>query len=225
MSQVAQVKNAEICIGYAFEEKMLLEQALTHPSASTKHYERLEFLGDALLSAYIATQLYMNFPGAREGELTKAKSSIVSGASLSKIAKSLGLSECLIFSEHTKEQNSRVIERVLEDTLEAIIGAIYCDGGLKPMASFIQRAFGDRLFQLNNISLSPKSALQEYVQEKSGVTPVYTLLKQSGKAHAPEFLVQVSAGKFGEARAWGRTKKEAESKAANELMTTLDNVK
>lgn len=217
-------------LGYRFSNLALLEQALTHPSASltrkdTTNYERLEFLGDSLLSAYVALSLFERFSDAREGELTQMKSSVVSGRSLAHAAHELGISDYIIFSNHTKEQNSRVIARVLEDVYEALVGAIYLDRGAAPMADFIDRTLASKIARPPLASSSPKAELQEYAQAKVHMTPHYSVLEKAGEDHAPSFYVQVTVDTLGEARAWGANKKEAEAKAAQRLLETLEEAK
>jgi ribonuclease III len=212
-------------IGYKFRNPNLLLQALKHRSfldisgeSRSDSNERLEFLGDAVLDLIASDYFYRTETQEDEGALTHLKSMIVSGAVLATQARKLGLGEFLLLSENEARSGGRYRDSILEDALEALIGALYLDGGIPPARQFIHRfILADTAKILTIKSLQNfKSILQEYAQGHGNEPPVYAVLEATGPDHDKRYLVEVRVnGKIlGQGR--GRSKKEAEQKAAAE---------
>ena len=209
---------------YRFNSESLLLAAITHPSAtegrSVKYsYERLEFLGDSILGAIVATLAFHEYHEIDEGGLTRIKVALVSGSSLSDVASHLGFADCIVFGLSEAGTGRRGLHSALENVYEATVAALYLDGGLDAAATFVKRTLIPRMsIDMAREPENPKSALQEKLQE-DGITPTYKLIDTQGPPHDRTFVAQVFAGDKGLAQGTGRTKKEAESQAAR---TTLE---
>jgi ribonuclease-3 len=209
-------------IAYKFRDENLLRLALTHPSVAHEsgvamaHNQRLEFLGDAVLSLVLTQKLYEQFPALDEGPLTKARAKLVNRQSLAGRARSLGLGAHLILSRGEEMSGGRDRESALADAYEAILGAIFLDGGFDAAREFIlgefAAAFGE-LTVLPSIE-NPKGELQELLQARSPQPPEYQTLQISGTDHDPLFECAVSHEGVELARGRGKNKKAAESEAA-----------
>ena len=205
-------------LGYQFKDVSLLQYALTHksaPAADMGHYERLEFLGDRVLGLEIATSLYHHFAKDDQGDLTKRFHALVRQDALVEVAKRLNLQNYMITSS-TGEIKSKV--SVLADVVEAIIAAIYLDGGQKPASQFIKAHLDITQTDPDAELENPKSALQEWALGKGYSLPVYHVLSTDGPAHAPVFTITVAVETIGQATAKGSSKKDAEKQAALQLM-------
>ena len=217
---------AESILGHEFADKHLLLAAITHPSAAEGHalddsYERLEFLGDSILGSMVAMRAYTSYPQLDEGGLTRIKVSLVSGSSLSKVAEDLGFGQFIIFGSSERGTGKRGLHSALENVYEAVVAALYLDGGPQCAEDFIDRTL------IVNMSLdmakepeNPKSVLQERLQE-GGVTPTYRLVETQGPPHDRTFVTQVFVGVNSLAKGVGRTKKESESQAAQSALKML----
>ena len=209
---------------YRFNSESLLLAAITHPSAtegrSVKYsYERLEFLGDSILGAIVATLAFHEYHEIDEGGLTRIKVALVSGSSLSDVASHLGFADCIVFGLSEAGTGRRGLHSALENVYEATVAALYLDGGLDAAVTFVKRTLIPRMsIDMAREPENPKSALQEKLQE-DGITPTYKLIDTQGPPHDRTFVAQVFAGEKGLAQGTGRTKKEAESQAAR---TTLE---
>ncbi len=209
---------------YRFNSESLLLAAITHPSAtegrSVKYsYERLEFLGDSILGAIVATLAFHEYHEIDEGGLTRIKVALVSGSSLSDVASHLGFADCIVFGLSEAGTGRRGLHSALENVYEATVAALYLDGGLDAAVTFVKRTLIPRMsIDMAREPENPKSALQEKLQE-DGITPTYKLIDTQGPPHDRTFVAQVFAGDKGLAQGTGRTKKEAESQAAR---TTLE---
>ena len=209
---------------YRFNSESLLLAAITHPSAtegrSVKYsYERLEFLGDSILGAIVATLAFHEYHEIDEGGLTRIKVALVSGSSLSDVASHLGFADCIVFGLSEAGTGRRGLHSALENVYEATVAALYLDGGLDAAVTFVKRTLSPRMsIDMAREPENPKSALQEKLQE-DGITPTYKLIDTQGPPHDRTFVAQVFAGDKGLAQGTGRTKKEAESQAAR---TTLE---
>ena len=218
--------EAERIIGHHFENEQLLLSAITHPSANEGRsvrysYERLEFLGDSVLGAIVASIAFNRFHELDEGGLTRIKVALVSGASLSEIAEGLGLADVIMFGSSEQGTGKRGLHSALENVYEAIVAALYLDAGVDEAVAFVERTLIPRMsLELANEPENPKSALQEKLQE-DGITPTYKLVETQGPPHDRTFVAQVFAGEQGLARGTGRTKKEAESQAAKSTLARL----
>ena len=213
-------------IRYRFNSESLLLAAITHPSAtegcSVKYsYERLEFLGDSILGAIVATLAFHEYHDLDEGGLTRIKVALVSGASLSEVAMNLGFADCIVFGLSEAGTGRRGLHSALENVYEATVAALFLDGGMDAAVAFVKRTLIPRMsIDMAREPDNPKSALQEKLQE-DGITPTYKLIETQGPPHDRTFVAQVFAGEQGLAQGTGRTKKEAESQAARSTLARL----
>ncbi len=218
---------AERILGRAFGDRELLRVALTHPSAVESRavegvYERLEFLGDAVLGFIICEEAYQRFPHMREGGMTRIKVSLVAGTVLSGVARDLGLADAIIVGESERGTGGRGLASALENAYEALTAALYLDGGIDVAREWVLSTLGPLITEdVAETPENPKSQLQELVQAK-GQSAAYTTLSEQGPPHDRAFTVAVDvAGKrLGEGT--GRTKREAEAAAAGAALRTLE---
>ncbi len=221
------VERAHSALGYRFSDLELLRRALTHPSlvssaGTGSAYERLEFLGDALLDAIVAEEIFIRFPEMREGEMTKLKATAVSGSSLERAARELGLEDAVLFGQSELRALRRGLASALEDVFEALVAAIYLDGGHHAARGFVLRTLGDRI-QPDAVAAReehPKSALQELLQA-SGRAVEYELRESAGPPHDPTFTVAVLVDGAVMGLGTGHSKKEAEGLAAAQALASL----
>lgn len=224
--QEEKLKQAESTVGHTFRDKQLLLSAITHPSAtegkSVKFsYERLEFLGDSILGSIVASIAFHRYPNLDEGGLTRIKVSLVSGTSLSKTADELGFADIIVFGSSETGTGRRGLHSALENVYEAVVAALYLDGGIGTAQEFVERTLIPRMsIELAKEPENPKSALQEKLQV-DGITPTYKLIETQGPPHDRTFISQVYAGDHALAQGSGRTKKEAESQAAKSTLARL----
>jgi ribonuclease III len=176
-------------LGYSFQNTALAEQALTHRSHGTSHNERLEFLGDAIVNFVIAEALFQRFPSTREGELTRMRATLIRTETLAAIAREFELGEYLRLGSGEMKSGGKRRESILADTLEALIGAIYLDGGIKACKQCVHAWFETRLQQVvpGEINKDPKTRLQEWLQARGRALPVYTLAATHGEEHNQQF--------------------------------------
>jgi ribonuclease-3 len=212
------IVDLETALGYRFERKALLDQALTHASAAsaggTASLERLEFLGDRVLGLAIASDLMRRFPDEDEGALARRLASLASGETLAGVARELGLAHFLRADSGVSEGG--VPSSVLEDVCEAVIGAIYLDGGLAPAAALIERLWAPLM--TDRPPNDAKTELQEWVQARRMALPVYRTVAAEGPPHAPVFTVEAAIEGLGPTRAEAGSKRAAERAAAEELL-------
>lgn len=204
-------------LGYAFRDEALLARALTHRSRSSRNYERLEFLGDSILSFIIADVLYDRFPQLSEGELTRLRATLVRRETLAILARELELGDCLDLGGGELKSGGFDRDSILADALEAVFGAIYKDGGIEVVREVVLRRYQSTLDSIdpNSISKDPKTRLQEYLQRKSLATPTYTVLELSGEPHLQRFVVECRVPGLTEAvRGEGGSRRHAEQAAA-----------
>ncbi|MCI8451953.1 MAG: ribonuclease III [Eggerthellaceae bacterium] len=224
--QRSKLDRAQEILGYAFQDEGVLLSAITHPSAtegkSVKFsYERLEFLGDSILGAIVASTAFHRFHELDEGGLTRIKVALVSGASLADVAAGLGFADVIVFGSSETGTGKRGLHSALENVYEAVVAALFLDGGLPAAVDFVERTLVPRMsLDMASEPENPKSALQEKLQE-DGITPTYKLVETQGPPHDRTFVAQVYAGDQGLARGVGRTKKEAESQAAKTTLARL----
>lgn len=212
-------------LGYSFKDESILIQSITHRSYLNEnadfpypHNERLEFLGDAVLELVVTEHLFVNYSNP-EGELTNWRAALVNAKTLAGIARQLEFEEFLLMSRgEAKDADSKARMYILANAIEAIIGAIYLDGGWDAAKSFIERNVLSHLkFILENqLHIDPKSKFQETAQELLGVTPSYKVLEETGPDHAKEFTVGVFLEKELVAVGKGTSKQEAQIAAAEE---------
>ncbi len=219
-------RKAEEIVGHRFKDEQLLLSAITHPSANEGRsvrysYERLEFLGDSILGAIVATHAFNRYHDLDEGGLTRIKVALVSGSHLSDIAQGLGLADVIMFGSSEQGTGKRGLHSALENVYEAIVAALFLDGGVETANAFVERTLiGSMSLDMAKEPENPKSALQEKLQE-DGITPTYKLVETQGPPHDRTFVAQVFAGDQGLAQGVGRTKKEAESRAAKSTLARL----
>lgn len=220
------LKNFEEKIGYQFSDEALLKCALTHKSCESvkEHNERLEFLGDAVLDLIIAETLYHQHSDLDEGKLDHMRATLVNGKSLASLSRKLEIERYLLVSESQQQHRPEHSSAMLEDALEALIGAIYLDGGFVATKSFVLRLFQAPIETVSETiaHANPKGRLQEWLQKKhSGATPEYTLLNESGPDHARAFEVAVEFDGKELGRGQGSSKKSAETVAAEQALKAL----
>ncbi len=211
-------------IGYAFSDQALLEQALTHRSAGSPHNERLEFLGDAILNFVIAEELYQRFAEAREGELTRLRASLVKGATLSALARELDLGAQLRLGSGELKSGGRGRDSILADAFEALVGAIYQDGGMEACRRFIGDAYEGPLAaaSLQRAVKDPKTRLQEWLQSRQVALPCYSVLVAEGDAHDQVFTVECRVdGLMVTTQGQGSSRRKAEQAAAQKALAQL----
>ena len=211
-------------LGYKFKNPTLLETALTHSSyaneCSLESNERLEFLGDAILGCVVAKVLYETFPDSTEGELSKLRSAIVSRANFARYAQVLKIDKQILLGKGEENTGGRDRNSNLAGTFEAIIGAIYIDGGYSKSFSIISKLVKNSLKD-EDIFADYKTKLQEVVQKKFHQVPKYKIIKEEGPPHDKKFHVQVKIASDIVGNGMGRNKKEAEQAAAREALNNI----
>lgn len=212
----------EARLGHTFRDKSLLEQALRHASAGTLSNERLEFFGDRVLGLVIAEKLYALFPGDPEGLLAMKLNALVRKEACAQAAEAAGLSEDLILAHSEARSGGRQKAVILAGACEAVIAALYLDGGKEAAGNFVERYWSEMFGALDRDMRDAKTALQEWAQSGAVKTmPLYRLLQREGPDHAPRFVVEVSAGDQEPATGEGRSKREAEQAAAQAMLARL----
>lgn len=215
----------ETTLGYDFRDKALLAAAMTHRSLArdgfTVHNQRLEFLGDAVLGLMIAELLYGLYPEAQEGDLSKRLVSLVNGEQLAGIARAMNLGEHLLMNAAEDEQGGRENNSNLEDACEALLGAVYLDGGIEAARGMIARFWKPHALTLTEAPKDAKTALQEWAQARALPLPEYVVLSAEGPAHAPDFVIEVRLE--GQVPHIGRagSKRHAERQAAAAMLESL----
>lgn len=212
-------------LGYRFSDDVLLTRALTHRSASGPHNERLEFLGDAALSLVVAEALYERLPHAPEGHLSRLRASLVRRSSLAGTARELGFPTRLSLGPGELKSGGFRRESILADALEAVLGAIYLDGGLEGLRPVVLRLYGARLESLpDHESLKdPKTLLQERLQARGLPLPSYRVAAVEGEDHRQQFKVAcLVEGIAAEATGSGGSRRAAEQAAAAQMLSRLD---
>ena len=214
-------------IGHEFVQPALLEEALSHPSLDHRRqggrdYQRLEFLGDRVLGLVIATALYRDDPAADEGGLAVRFNTLVRRETVADAARLLGLGPYILLGKSEERQGGRGKPAILADVCEAVIGALYLDGGLGVAEVFVLRYWADFIAKSGSAAKDPKTQLQELIQESDGKPPRYRMLAQDGPDHAPCFTVEVRAEGTEVAEGQGRSRQEAEKAAAKAMLEALD---
>ncbi len=211
-------------IGYDFNDPKLLRTALTHRSYAHENNERLEFLGDAVLSCIIGEELYKLFPRAQEGQLSRLRAYLVRGTTLAEVARALGLGEALLLGQGELKSGGADRKSILENALEALIGAIYLDSDLATCRGCVERWYAERLqnLSLNDNVRDAKSFLQEWAQAAGHDMPCYEVLKIEGAEHCQTFHVRCEIQALSQAaEAQGTNRKMAEQAAAGQLIQQL----
>lgn len=211
-------------LGYTFRSQDLLVQALTHPSAvqgsaaKLKTYERLEFLGDRVLGLIIADMLMAAFPDSDEGDLSRRFTQLVRQETCAAVATDLDVGPHLRLGDGESQSGGRRKVAILGDACEALIGAIFLDGGFDASREFVQRLWNERMLAPVLHLRDPKTALQEWVQGKGLPAPHYKVVARRGPDHEPEFVMAVDVSGIGHSEGAGRSKRLAEQAAAESLL-------
>lgn len=216
-------------IGYQFKNPALLNEALTHSSYANEHKsqhikynERLEFLGDSVLSIVVSDYIYKNCPELPEGELTKLRASLVCEKSLYELAKKIDLGKYLVLSKGERNNGGADRPSILSDAFEALIAAIYIDGGLAPASKHILNFVIPAIKNSKKKKINDyKTTLQEIIQKNPGEKLEYVLVKESGPDHNKHFVVEVHLNSNVIGKGGGRSKKEAEQQAAREALELM----
>jgi ribonuclease-3 len=214
-------------LGHRFETRALLERAVTHPSAAPRHgegshgYERLEFLGDRVLGLVVADLLLARFPEESEGALGRRLAELVRRETLAEVAGRLGLAGCVRLAKGERAAGERDNPAILADVCEAVLGALYLDGGLGAARAVIEPLWAPLIETAEHPPQDAKTALQEWAQGRGLPLPEYRELSRSGPAHEPIFTVEVSVAGDSSARGEGRSKRLAEQSAAGRLLARL----
>lgn len=207
--------------GHAFADTTHLAAALTHSSARAEtgaDYERLEFLGDRVLGLLAAELLVTRQPSADQGELALRYNALVNAETLASIADELGLAEFIRTGSEISVASAKKLTNLRADIVEALIAAIYLDGGLEPARRFVERYWGKRADADVNARRDPKTALQEWAHRAVGATPTYEIVGRDGPDHAPLFRVRVNVGVLAPMEGEGRSRRTAEQAAAAALL-------
>jgi ribonuclease-3 len=220
-------------IGYGFARRSLLQQALTHPSALVaerrgrsrklvgRGYERLEFLGDRVLGLVVADLLWRRFEDEPEGDLTRRHTHLVRREALARVAKAIELGPHLVLSRAEAAAGAAGNPGILADACEALIAAIFVDGGFAAAASFIRRFWEPLIDEMEEPPRDPKTALQEWAQARGLALPAYELVSTSGPDHSPLFTVAASVAGGDRATATASSKRLAEARAAASLLDLI----
>jgi ribonuclease III len=220
----AAIAAMEARIAHKFADPSLLTTAITHVSALKSKrkrgdsYQRLEFLGDHVLGLIVSDMLYRAFPKADEGELSKRLADLVRKESCADVAKSLGLADDIKLGQVGADASARLRTSVLGDICEAVIGAVFLDGGYAAAAQFVERNWTERMRKLRRPLRDAKTALQEWAQGKGLTTPVYRVIERTGPHHDPQFRVAVDLPGLAPAEGLGGSKRAAEKAAASVMI-------
>jgi ribonuclease-3 len=216
----------EESLGHEFSDRALLQQALTHRSAGSHNNERLEFLGDAILGAVIAEELYRRYPKALEGELSRLRSRLVRRESLTEIARVLDIGQYLSLGGGERRSGGHQRDSILSDAVEAVLGAVYLDRGFAACKACILTLFEGRLGSLSEIEFlkDAKTRLQEYLQSRQLALPEYAVVNESGRAHARSFQVTCTVVDLDLAptQGQGSSRRHAEQQAAERMLAALE---
>jgi ribonuclease-3 len=219
--------NFEKETGIVFKDKSLLKQAFIHrsyinenPKTDMTHNERLEFLGDAVLELVVTDFLYKKYPTHTEGELTALRSALVNAVIISQIASKIGMNDYLLLSKGENKDNGKARQYILANTYEAYVGALYLDQGIKVVEKFIKENLLVKIDEIVKKKLwrDAKSLVQEKAQEFVNFTPAYKVLQESGPDHDKHFTVGIYFGRDLIAEGKGKSKQEAEQKAAENAL-------
>lgn len=212
-------------LGHVFEDRALLKQALTHASVAGKRSnERLEFLGDRVLGLVIARELIRRFPDANEGDLAVRLNQLVKQDTCARVAQSSGIGDHLILAPGERHAGGNGKAAVLGDACEAVIAALFQDGGLDTAERFILKAWKEDLSAAGSTERDPKTQLQEWAQSRGDLgraLPEYRVVDHSGPPHAPVFVVEAEVKGAGKATGEGKSKRDAERRAARALLAEL----
>ena len=221
---VAALNMLQNRLAYRFGSQSLLSRALTHRSLGAEHNERLEFLGDAVLNLAVSSLLYERFQGSDEGDLTRVRAHLVREDSLHRVALLLGLPEVVRMSEGEARGGGAQRPSILADAVEAVIGAVFVDGGFGAAAEVVRSLFGEIIqgTEAESWAKDAKTELQEWLQARRFAVPAYRIVATRGQAHAQTFEVECAVAALGLAQMGeGKSRRTAEQEAARRLLDAL----
>ncbi|MFA7535786.1 MAG: ribonuclease III [Desulfuromonadales bacterium] len=217
-------------IGYVFDNPEWLCEALTHksytnekPGQNLTHNERLEFLGDAVLGLVVSRHIFNAFPHLAEGELTRIRAEIVNEKGLAAVGRQLAIGDALLLGRGEEKSGGRDKDSLIANAVEAVLGAIFCDGGLEAVAPVIEHTFAKAIeySAKRKVGIDHKTRLQEYLQARHGCTPAYVPARTEGPDHQRIYTVEVHFAGETIGCGQGRTKKAAEQEAASKALAAL----
>jgi len=208
-------------LGHEPRDIGLFELAITHASVSSESYERLEFLGDRVLGMVISRALYERYPDEPEGYLSRRYNALVDRETCAENGREIGVPALIRLGKQAREDGASQSENVVGDVVEALIGALFLDGGIDAAERFILKLWEPDVSSQRGAPQHPKSALQELAAAMNVKAPVYEVVARTGAHHAPRFTIRVSVPQLGEAVAEGTSKQEAETAAAAALLSQL----
>ncbi|GHF29656.1 ribonuclease 3 [Kordiimonas sediminis] len=219
---VRKKSSGQDLIGYSFKNEALLSEALSHPSLSGReNYQRLEFLGDRVLGLVISTWLFEKFPAEAEGQLNRRFIALVRKETLAEVARELGLVDVIKMTPGARKEGAHTKDAVQADVCEAVIGAMYLDGGLEVARAFIKKHWESRVGEEEATAKDFKTRLQEFAQGRGLALPTYKQTGRKGPDHSPIFTISVTVEGHGEAEGQGTSKRIAEQAAADMLLQKL----
>ena len=224
MANPSALSELQIRLGYAVRQHALLQQAVTHRSFSADHNERLEFLGDSVLNLSVAHMLYAQLANLPEGDLSRVRANLVKQDTLHQLAKNLDLPAVMRLGEGEMRSGGQNRPSILADALEAIIGAVYLDGGYKDAQALVERLFAqvDIKPDMQAVGKDPKTELQEWLQGRKLALPKYTVVGTSGAAHRQQFEVSCEVTELRQTQQGsGASRRAAEQAAAAAMLQTL----
>lgn len=219
-------KRAELedIIGYSFKDPHWLERALTHSSTNDSYnYQRLEFLGDRVLGLVIAGALFHEFKDENEGGLAKRHTALVQGITCAVVGQSINMGEFIVFSQSERSSGGQNNENIISDVVEAMLGAIYIDGGYDAAQKVILKLWGSIIKTLEKAPQDPKTELQEWVQARGLDLPDYNIVDRHGPDHAPVFVVELKVQNEKPIRAEGASRRQTEKNAAILMLEQINN--
>ena len=208
-------------LGHKPKDHSLFELAFTHSSMGRDSYERLEFLGDRVLGMVIASALYQRYPNEPEGYLSRRYNGLVDRETCAENGREIGVPALVRLGKQAREDGANESDNVVGDVVEALIGALFIDGGIDAAERFILKLWEPDLASQRRAPHHPKSALQELAAARGCKPPTYEVISRTGAHHAPRFTIRVSVHKLGDATAEGSSKQEAETAAAEALLNQL----
>ena len=221
------LKKLEKTIGYSFNNFDLLKQAMTHRSALGAHNERLEFLGDSILSFVVSTDLYLRFPKVDEGDLSRMRATLVCGKMLAEIGREFDLGECLILGPGELKSGGFRRDSIIADSVEAIIGAVFLDADIDAVNTIVLKWYDSRLKTIEPGigQKDPKTRLQEHLQSRKQPLPVYEVIEVKGEAHNQQFTMSCSIEGIEAVQGKGTSRRKAEQITAQKMLNLILDVK
>ncbi len=216
------IATLEKALGYRFNDPALLTRALSHASAAVQNYQRLEFLGDRVLNLVVADLLYTHFPDEPEGHLSKRHAALVRGEYLAPLARRLNIGALAVISEAEAAMGGAENDNILADMMEAVIGAVFVDGGFAAAQTTVTALIGDSFRSITAPPRDPKTALQEWTQARGQGLPEYKLVERTGPDHSPVFVVEVAVAGHDSVTGTAPSKRTAEKIAAQAMLAKLE---